>query len=479
MIFYRFRSTKRLLNDNQELLKQSIFFAHPESLNDPMEGYRNIYWLGDEIAWKNLFRHYILCLERTYLLAMLCNESQNLTTKDIPIRISMDDFPTPEAKKYCLEIIEEFLSNEYITQLIEAILTRTTPVRRDELEFYLSSAHPLATELILEKYEEINIIPPRPQKNHSSDATIKKIIEDNFIELIERSIKEKNNTDITEHLFTSQKNIKLQINLIHHYNSQPYKNSTNRSLLSQDFPEIYSSLLEELIYPKWYTACFMSSCENSSVWGHYGDNHKGVCLIFESEQEKDKENNFISLTGINGWGSNGPSHGTIRFKFEKINYEEGFGDIDFFRSLGRLTRPTLNSTWHTLNGKLSICAEHMNKSEEDWRNLYWQQFYRDIKIKSPDWSYENEYRLILCDMMNSHSATEDRVLTYNFSNLKGIIFGINTSTEDKIEIMRTVDEKFVNHKTEDFKFYQAYYSAQHKCIKHIELSLIKYSPKTK
>lgn len=478
MIFYRFRPTNRLLNGNQELLKQSIFFAHPESLNDPMEGYRDIYWKGDEIVWKNLFRHYILCLERTCLLALLCNESENLTAKDIPIHISMDDFPTPEAKQYCLEIIEEFLNNKYILQLIEAILTRTSPIRRDELAFYLGSAHPLAIELILEKYEEIKITPPRPQKEHSPDATIKKLIKTNLIEIIEQSIKENdNNTDITEHFFSSQKNLKLQINLLHHYNNQSYKNSANKKLIIQEFPETYSSLLEELIYPEWYTACFMSSCENSSVWGHYGDNHKGVCLIFESEQEK--ENNLIPLTGINGWGSNGPSRGTIRFKFEPINYEEGFGEIDFFRSLGRLPRPTINSTWHTLNGKLSICAEHMTNSEDDWRSLYWQQFYRDIKVKSPDWRYENEYRLILCDMMNSHSAVEDRVLTYEFSSLKGIIFGINTSTEDKIEIMRIVDEKCASNIIDDFKFYQAYYSAQHKCIKHTELSLIKYSPKTK
>lgn len=474
MIFYRFRCTDRLLAGKQELSKQTIFFAHPESLNDPMEGYREIYWHGDEIAWKNLFRHYLLCLERLCLLAILCDEDQSLSPKDIPIHVSMDDFPTPEAKKYFSEIAERFFNNEYIILLLEAILTRTTPTRRDELTFYLSSVHPLAIELILEKHEDLKMTPPRAKKNRSPDALIKKLAETSFVEKIEKLIKNAStHINPVDHIFSAQKNANSQLSLIARYIDSKRSNDSNKHLIITEYPEAYTKLLAELIYPEWYTACFMSSCENSSVWGHYGDNHKGACLIFESED--DMESNFLSLRGINGWGSNGASYGNIKFKFEPINYEEGFGEIDFFRSLGRLTHHTLNSTWHALDGKLSICAEDMNKSEEDWRNLYWQKFYRDIKVKSPDWHYENEHRLILCDMMNSHSATEDRLLTYSFSSLKGIIFGINTSTENKIEIMRIIDEKCTTHKRENFKFYQAYYSPQHKCIKHTELSLIKYS----
>jgi hypothetical protein len=60
--FYRFRSIRSLLGEHQELQNQSIFFASPEQLNDPMEGFRDIYWHGDTIAWNNLFRHYLICL---------------------------------------------------------------------------------------------------------------------------------------------------------------------------------------------------------------------------------------------------------------------------------------------------------------------------------------------------------------------------------------------------------------------------------
>lgn len=34
-------------------------FASREELNDPMEGYLNIYWQGDRAAWEGLFRNYV------------------------------------------------------------------------------------------------------------------------------------------------------------------------------------------------------------------------------------------------------------------------------------------------------------------------------------------------------------------------------------------------------------------------------------
>jgi hypothetical protein len=45
---YRFRPIERLLAKN-ELQNQEVFFAKPENLNDPMEGFRDVFWKGDEM----------------------------------------------------------------------------------------------------------------------------------------------------------------------------------------------------------------------------------------------------------------------------------------------------------------------------------------------------------------------------------------------------------------------------------------------
>ena len=66
--FFRFRSIEQLLGDKyQELERLTIYFASPEELNDPMEGFRDIVWSGDKIVWTNLFKHYVHCLFLTYV----------------------------------------------------------------------------------------------------------------------------------------------------------------------------------------------------------------------------------------------------------------------------------------------------------------------------------------------------------------------------------------------------------------------------
>ena len=67
--FFRFRSADALLEKYQELERQTIYFATPEELNDPMEGFRDIVWKGDKIVWTNFFKHYVFCLHLSYFLA--------------------------------------------------------------------------------------------------------------------------------------------------------------------------------------------------------------------------------------------------------------------------------------------------------------------------------------------------------------------------------------------------------------------------
>ena len=61
---YRFRSIYAVI-DRSELSNQEIYFAPSEKLNDPMEGYKDVFWSGDLIVWRNLLRHYLLCLLRS------------------------------------------------------------------------------------------------------------------------------------------------------------------------------------------------------------------------------------------------------------------------------------------------------------------------------------------------------------------------------------------------------------------------------
>ena len=50
---YRYRTIKQVLN-RKELLDNYLYFSELENLNDPMEGFLNVFWEGDNILWYNL-----------------------------------------------------------------------------------------------------------------------------------------------------------------------------------------------------------------------------------------------------------------------------------------------------------------------------------------------------------------------------------------------------------------------------------------
>ena len=95
---YRFRSMDKLLGKCfQELENQSIFFASPETLNDPMEGFQDIVWVGDRVVWANLLKHYIHCLFWACIHAPIFGDELRLEADHIPISQRWDQMPTQNA----------------------------------------------------------------------------------------------------------------------------------------------------------------------------------------------------------------------------------------------------------------------------------------------------------------------------------------------------------------------------------------------
>jgi hypothetical protein len=124
--------------------------------------------------------------------------------------------------------------------------------------------------------------------------------------------------------------------------------------------------------------------------------------------------------------------------------------------------------------KISSCSDDIFKEEEAWRSRYWEKFNLSAITKSADWRYENEYRLILYSNLSDLSSREDRTIKYDFSSLSGIIFGINTKKEDKLKIMKIIEDKCRQNNRRDFKFYQAFFSHEKSCVDHAEMGLLKF-----
>ncbi len=416
--------------------------------------------------------HYLLCLEHVCSLFIVGGNSVAIKTGDIPVFKTEEQLPTVQYKGLFNEIMNKFFGNEMISQCIKNLSSRSSPVRRSELLTYIRSFHPYALETIFALYERHHLIDKRKDTDQ-----IRQIAEETLSHspiLLELTNKfEEEHPDVersADKLFSTAAHIASQLGLITRYNVSP-PNDDNRIFLLFGFPDGYIQSIERIVYPDWYAACFMTKYSNSSVWGNYGNKHQGVCLSFKAVTDNDRA--YIKLYGINGWGSSGPSYGIRDHTFYKIDYEKKHVEVDFFRSLGRLPSPVLMKCWYTNeNGSRSTCADDIFKYEDQWRERYWTKFYQGITTKIVDWMYEEEYRLILTGSILDYSDPESRKLKFDFNDLESITFGIKTSTEDKLKIMKIIESKCRSENRKEFDFYQAHYSWQTGTIERSKMDLL-------
>lgn len=229
------------------------------------------------------------------------------------------------------------------------------------------------------------------------------------------------------------------------------------------------------MYGEWYVACFLKDYKNPSLWGYYGNGHHGVCLKFKTNlnSENDLSINLYQIVGMGGTKEHSKLiYNNAKTPFYKIKYNQKYPEINFFRSLGVLPLPRLYEQWYMDENKcISSCAS-IFQNEEEWRKKYWDIFSECITTKLGDWIHEDEYRLLLTPMSIDFSDPTRRTVRYNFSDLEGIIFGINTSTEHKLRVVEIILEKCKKEDRKDFKFYQAYYCKETGKIEASELDYL-------
>ncbi|WP_413514650.1 DUF2971 domain-containing protein [Serratia proteamaculans] len=480
-LIYRLRSIAALLGEYNELENQSIYFAPPEELNDPMEGFKRIFWQGDAIIWLNLFKHYFFCLHETYFLSNLADESIEFNASLIPIFYQKNQFPTKMYEKLFEDAWQKTCEEACLKEFSDMLAEKNRKVEPNELLLYLKDLHVISLFILKGAYIENGLTTDFDSPPPLVKSMIKKIIET-------KAYNEINDDDELNlnMLFDVFLKTRYQVDLISRYNLSENvfsDNETKRPFLIFDFPQEYMVRIEELLYPKWYTACFMDTYNNSSAWGHYASNHTGACLIFKVDNLDNKNTiNLNKITSYSGSKNSGmqKNRSFSPMGIDKVNYNQQAPEIDFFRSIGWLPIPTLLKHWYSdRNKNISTCGQHLISDgvNESWRDIYWENFMKDKTIKTNDWSYEREYRIVLHSLISDLSEKEDRVLNYDFSSLHGIIFGIKTKESEKIKIMKVIEKKCIESKRNDFKFYQAYYCKKLGNVQKRELSLLKFETK--
>lgn len=460
---YRFRSIDKLLGDKYlELENQTIYFSPPEYLNDPVEGLRDICFSGDSVLWRNLFRNYLTCLLK-FSFNYLCYGETKDAKDNFDIFASEDDIHVG-LKSALFSALDAFFSNEDVKRYVDNIVKYRSDVSRLELLCYLSIIHPIVLGFIFHAFKSEGLIELDKLEAVNSE-NVKSLSDEYFNDFNEAIVK--NGRQAIYDYFVLNENLLMQQSLAREYDLGMI--SQNKKILYHTFPSAYISNIEKLMYPHWFAACFMSKATNSSVWGNYGCNHSGVCLIFNAELDEN-HGHQLNLTDVKiGCGNNGPIIGDAKFKFYEVRYSHKQEPLNFFDSLGRLPIPKFNKQW--LVDKDGCQSSLRVTFNTEWRNRYWSNFYSAITQKTRDWEYENEYRLIINDMLGEFDSS-GVTLRYDFKSLKGIVFGIRTSSEDKLKIMKIIKNKMRENDRQDFEFYQAYYCVHSGEIKHIALNLL-------
>lgn len=178
---------------------------------------------------------------------------------------------------------------------------------------------------------------------------------------------------------------------------------------------------KNLLGKKYGIICLSGKCNNSTMWGHYTDNHKGICLGFSHNDR-------------------GETIGKVNYSNRKI----------------RLTKDDVES---------------LDTNEVKLSNLFLEFLYQ----KSDDWKYENEYRIFEDLYSNAYWSIEKDMFFMNYKKdliLKEVVLGIR-SPKDTAYIYRFLKHhKYIGEVT----IRKLGISEHSYDLEEVESERIKYSP---
>lgn len=465
-LFYRFRTLDAIFKYG-ELENQEIYFASPEELNDPMEGFKNIIFQGDNILWHNLIRHYIMCLVHMIFKYKIVYRSEfdEYSFTDEDIYIDPVNIPNIAFKNLFNDVYYKF--RKYFNILINNFFTEQDKFLFIEFKYYLLRINIIVYNFI-DKYLSDNKI----------DSNISNIIAQTLTELNGYKNKYKNIDNKNKQDIITQNYNKVYIQLQHNLISQ--KDYYNIFIYTT-FIEQYCNKIIYHAFPKEYVACFNKNFNNTIMWSHYANKHTGICLIFNSNSDCtfNVQYNKAYIDKINDISKektlNQELYNYIQkhlsdcqnLRFYKIQYNSHIKEKNFFLNL-YLVDKDLNKMWYydEITGKESL----FYKTELEYKkNTKYNYFEQHNLIKTPEWEYEQEYRLIL-DII--FPFKKDQIVKYDFSYLDGIIFGIRTPLKEKSKIIDIIKQKCKKENRSNFNFYQAYYNITTQTIEKYRLDYL-------
>ena len=408
---YRYRTVQSAL---LELENGSFYFAKPEELNDPLEGYLKIFLQGDKPAWEGLLKNFVCSLFynlQTYLL-MVRNfgGGQNNYLHDFQNRIvitNLRHFENSPLNQIFKELAESFLRDIEVKKVINFYGDENIKCYGRELEFILRTVADAACHLCVKKCKSLGLI-----QSDFDETFFDVAYEISFSKLKSlNNAERKRQIDDIENLNLDAMESGLLGLKLNRRNVTDLNYELKQKILQLKifFPRIYAEQLKEIMYPNGYVVCFSETPTNSAMWGNYADNHRGICFIYETETLDGRD--FINFA-------------TKSLEVKQIKYSAQFIERNFFNTLKHLDFLRADD-WLTGKNGVKSCKLDEIEATGEYDDVYHEKFYR----KTADWYHEREYRIFLPDEFHRYADKFSRHLRYDLSLLKGIIFGLPRLTK--------------------------------------------------
>lgn len=427
-LFYKFRNLESVF-DYKELENQEIYFALPEELNDPMDCQPNIVSKGDNIVWLNFLRHFLINL-----------------TKDALILDCIDKQIIPFSKDYFyMNNIFSLKQNEYFNSIYIDVYSYLEKDLEDISTMLSLCKKPISKEFVIILLFKIMNIYLMVLFKYTKKVEIELNAYNECISELKK-IYNKFQNDDNKNFYDFFKKIYNDVSIYF------INNNYNKKYFALDFFMNYINRLEELLFPDVRISSFSEIYHNTLMWSHYADNHKGICLIFNSIKQHNEYGFKMYLN---------KSIEPIIYPFNKIKYSTNKKEINLFKNIFIAHSNDFKKFWYyhpTNNQKSKYYIEYSLTDSEEMLKFA-DTFLNNYYIKSLEWEYENEYRLFILPV-NSN----DKTVYYDFSSLNGIIFGIKTPLKDKLKIIDIIKDKCKKENRDNFNFYQAYYNSYNKQI---------------
>ncbi len=216
----------------------------------------------------------------------------------------------------------------------------------------------------------------------------------------------------------------------HHFQdllNKSFKNKSGATDLSSLFRIKLLYQINKQVKKNIYICSFTKNSDAPIMWSHYANEHKGICLEFNSIDNHIFQNPLERK--IKSKEGNGTYEycGGMKFQFKEVKYNNKIKPLDGF-----------------LNFNEYIYGKKVSKNTI---NQFWKDFQDSAFRKYKKWEYEDEYRLVdFSDWMPTDITTEgakvkpfiDRIFFYDQTQLTGLIFGLKMGSKERSEMEQII-----------------------------------------